>query len=293
MRASSQNARIKGTAKQRHNDRQFDVSKSEHIDAARTGHNRIVSWRGDRSEGFEADELEYYNRTYGDYLNAYNSECMRQGHRERCKTMEQYLHAKKSKPEESIYQIGDMTDHVDAQTLWKCYIDLMQYLATWNSEHGNPMKILDVALHDDEATPHIHQRRVWQYHDEQGRLRVGQERALKEAGIDLPAPDMPEGRYNNRKMTFDSIIRDKWLDICEEHGIKIDRDPLPNGRKHKDKEEYIRDQVDKLIDTHDNLVDSVRRLQAGAVDLAMDIVDQYHQRQRQIELDRDRERERE
>ena len=207
-------------------------------------------------------------------MSEYNAECVRQSHRERIKTMHDYLHAKKSKPEESIYQIGDRDDHVSATVLWDCYCDYYNAMNQWNREHGYPMKILDIALHDDEATPHIHQRRVWQYHDDNGLLRVGQENALKEAGIELPDPLKPEGRYNNRKMTFDALMRDKWLDICEAHGLDIERDPLPDGRHHKDKEDYIRDKVDELIDYHDDLIDKISQMKEGAIDIAHELINQ-------------------
>ena len=65
-----------------------------------------------------------------------------------------------------------------------------------------------MAYHFDEATPHAHLRRVWKYTDRRGYVRIGQDKALRRAGVELPYPGKPEGRYNNSKVMFDAMARE-------------------------------------------------------------------------------------
>ena len=120
-----------------------------------------------------------------------------------------------------------------------CYKELVKFR---NKLVGRHCKTLNVALHLDEpeGTPHIHERHVWMFVDERdGIVKIGQEEALKHAGLDLPFPEKPESKFNNRKITFDNIMREKWYDIVEERGIQVDRKPDKKKRKHMRKEEYI------------------------------------------------------
>lgn len=288
MRVSAQNSR-RGSAK--HNDRKFDLDKATHIDLDRSKDNIFISWRGRQSESFEADELLYYEQNFRFALDEKNSKAVRQGHAERVKTMAEFLSSKKTCPEESIYQIGDKDTHATHDQLLRCYQKFLSFQLNWSREHGDPFKVLNSALHMDEVSPHVHQRRVWQYHDPEGKLQVGQEKALKEAGIELPDPQSPEGRYNNRKMTFDKIMREKWLDICQEQGLDIERVPLCDGRHHLDKEDFIRQkqkdllkETDRLIEKHDALVDIITELQKDNLKIAKGVIEKYerynHERSR-------------
>ena len=120
-----------------------------------------------------------------------------------------------------------------------CYKEFDEYRRKYIGRH---CKTLDVALHLDEpeGTPHIHERHVWMFVDEKDKIvKIGQEEALKHAGIELPFPDRPQSRTNNRKMTFDAVMREKWYDIVEAHGIEVDRRPDKKKRKHLPKEQFI------------------------------------------------------
>ena len=124
------------------------------------------------------------------------------------------------------------------------------------------MHLLSIALHGDETSPHAHIRRVWDYETKDGPT-LGQDKALQAAGVELPDPSKPKGRYNNRKMTFDAMMREKWLDICERHGLRLDREPVP-GMRHKDKADYIRDQIEKEITTaKEERIEAVEALQTA------------------------------
>ena len=244
MKASMHSGR-QGSPK--HNDRSFlndpkntkkDIKEiAPHIDIDRIKQNGIYSIGGHK-DNLEHDELEAYRKLFSASLEATNSRYVKQGHAERCKTIEDVYRGRQTRPEEVILQIGDINHHVSANKLKSCYVDYINRLGKWNLEHGKPMRLLSAALHADEATPHVHVRRVWVYTDNDGNYRVGQNRALEAAGVPLPHPDKPAGRYNNRKMSFDRMARQLWIDVCRDHGIEIDDVPL-HGVRHHSKQDYL------------------------------------------------------
>lgn len=83
--------------------------------------------------------------------------------------------------------------------------------------------------------------------DKDGHFIIAQEKALREAGIELPDPSKPEGRYNNRKITFDKMRREMFQEICLKHGLKIEVEPRPQRQKHKSVHEYKREQSEKEV----------------------------------------------
>lgn len=139
-----------------------------------------------------------------------------------------------------------MKEGVNVETLEACFKDYLKELTAWNQEHGNHMRILNFAVHADEQSPHIHMRRVWEYTNERGFRDLGQNQALREAGVPLPDPEKLESRYNNRKMTFDAMMRERWQEICKSHGLEIEKEPRP-ARKHLDKADYIAEQKQQEI----------------------------------------------
>ena len=229
MRVSQHSGR-QGSAK--HNDRNFDLRKAPHIDEARTGNNVVGSLRGLKGATLEEQELDYYQRVYGAGIDARNKRYLAQRHPERCKTPEAYYRGSKTRPEEMILQIGS---HVDGsatpEQLRTCLQEYLAELQNWNQEHGFPFQILNYALHTDETTPHIHLRRVWNTVGKDGTVMPGQNAALEQAGVPLPDPTKPIGRYNNRKQTFDAWSRALWQKIARKHGFEIETIPV-KGRKH-------------------------------------------------------------
>lgn len=229
MRVSQHSGR-EGSAK--HNDRSFDTTKAEHIDATRTKDNITYKLNGLQGDTLEAQELDYYRKTYGAGIEARNARYIAQRHPERCRTAEDFYRAAKTRPEEMILQIGSHVDgSADREQLRACLDDYLGTLQAWNREHGHPFQILDAAVHVDETTPHIHVRRVWNAPDKDGNLMPGQNAALERAGVPFPDPGKPVGRYNNRKMTFDAWARGQWQEIARSHGFQIETEPI-KGRKH-------------------------------------------------------------
>lgn len=261
MRTTTHNSRTNASGKvhgAKHNDRNFDVTKADNIDPEKTKDNEYWNCFKDKTLTFEEVELKFYEEKFSKQLEETNNNYVKNRHPERCKTMSEWKKIKQNAPEETTYQIGRKYDdqgkiideYVEAPKLMKVYEEFNEKLQKWNSEHGNPFTTLTKSLHVDESAPHIQVRQVWHYKDENGNFRIGQEKALAAAGVPLPFPDKPVGRRNNRKMTFDAMTRKLWIDICYNHGIEVEREPLPDGKgkKSKDKEDFVREKYEKLLD---------------------------------------------
>lgn len=248
----SQHSGRQGSAK--HNDRTFVTGRGQdwieehasHIDQERSENNLYTTWDG--NPNFEESERHYYEQTYQDGLDATNAHYRHEGHADRCKSIDDLYTGKLTRPEEMILQIGDRSSGIDGQSFKAAVEDYLGRLAVWNDEHGGHMIFLTAAIHLDEGSPHAHIRRVWEYQDAAGHTRLGQNKALQAAGIEPPQPGKPLGRYNNRKMSFDAMARGIWQETCREHGFDIETEARP-GMRHKEKRDFIYDQITAEIDT--------------------------------------------
>ena len=231
--------------------RYFPLEKAKHIDASRTGRNLYWCWdmgawagnlpgmtRMETAEQYAGCECRYYDKRFQEALDQQNERHVVSRHLERIKTMDDWVTGKNTRCEESIYQIGDMDDEIDPEILIEALTELIGWLEDWSKEHGQPFAILDFAIHLDETSPHAQVRRVWQYQDENGVWCIGQNKALEAAGVELPEPGKKTGPKNNRKITFDRMVREKWIEICEEHGYEIQRTPGDNDA-HLPKDQAI------------------------------------------------------
>ena len=237
-----------GTYNPRHNDRRFDVENSEHIDAERARQN--VYWdcyRGFTTHefrenpeqpdfSFEEIERMFYYEHYGGHVEAQNARNEKTRHTERNRTVEDLLKNNKTCPEETLYQIGTMEQSVPPEVLFQIVTEFQE---EFDRRFGSHVHIIDWALHLDEATPHIHERHVFDCENRYGELCPQQEKALEELGVPLPKPDKPKGRNNNRKQTFDAICRTLLFDICRRHGLHLDQEPSYGGRDYLEKQDYI------------------------------------------------------
>jgi len=270
MRVRQHSGRAQGSAK--HNDRSFtlpiqkeylarlkekpllneadrkklwnDICNKQNIDATNINPDFIEcnyywDWRRGASEGggFEECEKLFYEKNYSADLERKNAAYLEKGHPERVRTIDQVLKNKKTAPEEVIVSVGKMGDKLTPELISDLFNSYVLTLDGWNREHGNHMHILDMTIHGEEdGIPHLHMRRTWDYVDKYGNRVLNQNKALELAGVELPNPDKPISRYNNRKMTFDAMMRDKWISICEEKGLKIEKEPLERKRSLSVKE---------------------------------------------------------
>ena len=231
MRATLHNARMGRNGvvfSSRHNDRNFDVATAEHINPDKSDGNFYWHCMPEHPEmTFDEAEQEFYRQYFSNHLNAQNQRYMVQRHAERCKTIDDVRKNPRTCPEEVILQIGNVKNNVPARILKNI---ALRYIA-WEQETFPMLKTLDVALHQDErGGAHIHQRRVWIAHDEDGFEFISQSKSLQEMGIERPEPSKPQNRYNNPKQTFTSICREKFLEICKSYGLEIEAVPREKNR---------------------------------------------------------------
>lgn len=269
MRVSQHSGR-KGNAK--HNDRSFlkelPPEATQNIDRDKTGENMYYCIR--KGLPFKDAELDFYRERYAASIEATNNRYKAEGHPDRCKTVEEVYNGAQTRPEELILQVGSMEDGVTPEAFRKCLTRYLLELDNWNRTTGGHMTILNVAIHNDEASPHAHIRRVWDYTDRDGLKRIGQNKALEAAGVPLPDPDKPQGRYNNRKIAFDSMMRQKWQEIAQAHGFRIETEPRPNMR-HKDKADYVADKLRQNIEGLQKQRTSIRNEVQQALEVARDL----------------------
>lgn len=237
MRATIHNGRTShlGAFTPKHNDRNFNISHAEHIDPERVKDNRYWNWTGNPETTFEAAEIAFYEKHISAHLEAQNARYKAQRHAERVKSMDEYRKSPQTCPEEVILQIGKMGDTIPADMMAR----IIQEQINWEQKTFPGVKVLNVALHmDEQGAPHIHERRAWVYTDKAGNLAISQNKSLEQMGVELPNPDKPRGRFNNRKQTFSKRCREHLLQICREHGLEIEEIPQEKSRSGRTLEDY-------------------------------------------------------
>ena len=237
MKATRHNGRagIHGTYNPKHNDRDFDIKNSDHIDDKRVEGN--VYWDcyqgyfhqkqgGNRKYTFSEVEKAYYQEHYGHHVYAQNVRNEIARHTERNRTVADILSNKKTCPEESILQLGNIDTSVPASVLAEI---ASEYFKEFEKCFGSHVHILDWALHLDEATPHIHERHV-----------------------------------------FDAKCRQMFLNICKAHGIEVDMEPVYGGNSYLEKADYI---ISKLREEKERLNEENQKLQLTHDELVLKVSD--------------------
>ena len=259
-----------------HNDRRFDPEHSEHIDNERVRQN--IYWdcyqgyttmedRGEENNfSFSQIELAYYSEHYSDYVINQNKRHEKARHPDRCKGVEDILKNKKTCPEESIYQLGTIDEHASVETLVKVFDEFKK---EFDERFGSNVHIIDWSLHMDEATPHIHERHVFDATNRYGEIEPKQEAALEELGFGLPNPEKKRSKTNNRKVVFDSACRAMFLDICKRHGLELDEEPAYGGRQYLEKQDYIRmKQKKEIADRQETILMQIDKVNENRLELA-------------------------
>ena len=190
----------------------------------------------DSGETFADVEKLYYKLHYTDFVEKQNARNAKIRHTERNRSPEDLLTSKKTCPEESIYQLGTLESHASPKELFQIATEFMD---EFHERFGKHVHILDWALHLDEGTPHIHERHVFDCENKYGEIAPQQEKGLEALGFELPKPDKPLGRYNNRKITFDAACRTMLFEIAKRHGLELDEVPEYGGRAYLEKRDYI------------------------------------------------------
>ena len=243
MRATIHNGRTShlGAFTPKHNDRNFNIKNAEHIDPERVKNNRYWNWTG-KEISFEDAEIAFYEKHISAHLEAQNARYRAQRHAERAKTMDEYRRSPQTCPEEVILQIGKLGDTIPADMMAR----IIQEQINWEQKQFPGVQVLNVALHmDEQGAPHIHERRAWVYTDKDGNLAISQNKSLEQMGVELPNPNKPRSRFNNRKMTFSRICREHLLQICREHGLEIEDIPQEKSKSGRTLEDYQAGEAEK------------------------------------------------
>ena len=201
-------------------------------------------------------------------------------HTERNRSIPDLLSSRKTCPEETIYQLGTLDEHASAEDLLNI---VTEFIEEFKAKFGEHVHVLDWALHLDESTPHIHERHVFDCENKYGEVAPQQEKALEALGFDLPDPDKPLSRRNNRKITFDAACRKMLFEIAKRHGLDLEEEAEYGNRKYLEKQDFIlakqkeqlavqQNRLDELtlkVNDMETLIDEVS---AAAYDKAVEVV---------------------
>ena len=237
-----------GTYNPKHNDRSFNLANSEHIDPERAKGN--IYWdcfHGFRSAldpqdpdnlaaTFSDVERQFYETHYSEFIEKQNERNAKIRHTERNRSISDLLSSRKTCPEETIYQLGTLDEHASAEDLLSV---VTEFIEEFKAKYGDHVHVLDWALHLDESTPHIHERHVFDCENKYGEVAPQQEKALEALGFDLPDPDKPLSRRNNRKIIFDAACRKMLFEIAKRHGLELEEEAEYGNRKYLEKQDFI------------------------------------------------------
>lgn len=244
----------------KHNDRE-NFEKPKNADM-----NEYWDYQKWGTETFSESEKTFYIHAFSDFVKTHNEKCKKRGQYARCTTIEEYR--EKHPPEETLLYIG--TKNVDSAKLKAVFDDFSDFLKQNCNNDTCGIELLNAALHTDETTPHIHFRKVYWYTDKDGNAQISQSKALAGLGFERPDKTKKEGRYNNAKVTFDRICREKLFEIAKNHGVELETEPLPKNEVGLPLDEYItrqhtrecvreetqklKDDIQTLIHEKDNLI---------------------------------------
>lgn len=257
------NRQAKGTSK--HNFREFDLKKANHINNDLTQNNQYL-WQSkntttnklagihfsvqhelseirdnlrnqdnknkfDKLTKSQQLELVVYNRLFKNTIKNQNDRHISTRHYDKQRDIIDYYTNSKTEPTECILQIGNKDNHVSSSQLWDIYND---YVKEHNKRFGSQIMIINSSLHVEETTPHIHERKVFISHNNHNELCSNKSSCLKDLGFNLPSPNKKEGRYNNRLMEYSKVCRDLWIECCQKHNLDIEiipGDPSKHGQE--------------------------------------------------------------
>ena len=225
-------------------------------------------------------ERQFYETHYTAFIESQNERNAKIRHTERNRSIPDLLSSRKTCPEETIYQLGTLDEHASAEDLLSV---VTEFIEEFKAKFGEHVHVLDWALHLDESTPHIHERHVFDCENKYGEIAPQQEKALEALGFELPDPDKPLSRRNNRKITFDAACRKMLLEIAKRHGLDLEEKAEYGSRKYLEKQDFIlakqkeqlaiqQSKLDELtlkVSDMENLLEDVS---AAAYDKAVEVV---------------------
>ena len=226
MKISMRQARKNENASAKHNNREFDLDKAKHINQEKTKDNIIITYDNQPFDTLKSVELKFYNERYGKWLNQKNNNYIKDGHKEKTKTMEEMMTIKNYKPVEILLQVGDKDDNIGDEKFIQVINNLLKEMKI---KYPN-FQMIDASIHLDETTPHCHLRGIFDiYNEKYDRYEIFQKRALNEMGFYQPDLTKPETKFNNCKISFDKDFREMIAKIVKKvTDIKVDLIPREN-----------------------------------------------------------------
>ena len=263
-----------------HNTNEKVRAEQPHIDVERMKENLyfecsrkggLIAYNGGNG-GFNSTitEKQRYIEIYGKGLEARNERYKQEGHSDRCRTMQSFLKDPKTAPLESIYQIGNVHSDIPREKLSEALRQAFnEFYGAIRKQYKDNLIPLDIALHMDEATPHIHFRYTLAAQDKYGFVVPNQNAALEQMGIDRPDPSKPKSRYNNPLISFSDQTRELFYQCCEHQGLTIDREVQSTSRRqeeiHQFKFQKMREDIARL---EQQLTEKEQRTQQAEEQLA-------------------------
>lgn len=294
MRVTTHNARSgkNGAFSPKHNDRNFDLENASNIDKARTSENWYWHRYYDQNKSLDFDTVEkiFYTQTFSKALEARNERYREQRHPERIQTIDEYRSNPRSCPEETILQIGNIKQAADPKLLREICIEYVN----WEQKTFPNIKLLTLALHlDEQGAPHFHERKAWIGHDKDGNPIIGQDKALREMGIKPPDPSKKLSKFNNPKITYTRICREKFMEICRSHGLELEEKPKEatksgltlleyQSSQEQQKMTELSDKVKDLESTKSRLIQVVKQDSAQLREITIE----HNQLEKELEIKR-------
>ena len=225
-------------------------------------------------------ERQFYETHYSEFIERQNERNSKIRHTERNRSIPDLLSSRKTCPEETIYQLGTKDDHASGEVLLAV---VTEFIEEFKARFGDHVHVLDWALHLDESTPHIHERHVFDCENQYGEVAPQQEKALEALGFDLPDPDKPLSRRNNRKITFDAACRKMLFEIAKRHGLDLEEEAEYGDRKYLEKQDFILAKQKEQLSAQQNKLDELtlkvsdmetllENVSAAAYDKAVEVV---------------------
>lgn len=249
----------------------------------------------DKSFSGDTHAREIYAELYQDGLETRNETYIKQGHKERCKSIDDWYNDDKYRARETIIQIGNHKD----TTLDKEHIEdikkvrdelqacIEQYALEYTEKYGSNYKVLNWTIHCDEietGSVHAHLQDTFFIKDKDGNFTPNQNKALEQMGVKLPNPEKKKSLHNSLIKSFTAEQRQRFTEICKEHGLEVelydaakiternDSKTLHQNTIHLDAEiEEKQKQIEKLQDSIDELTPERDRLSSEKENLKSEI----------------------
>ena len=141
-----------GTYNPKHNDRNFDLTNSEHIDPERAKGN--IYWdcfHGFRSTiapqdpddlagTFSDVERQFYETHYSEFIERQNERNAKIRHTERNRSIPDLLSSRKTCPEETSYQLGTKDDHASGEVLLAV---VTEFIEEFKARFGDHVHVIE------------------------------------------------------------------------------------------------------------------------------------------------------